>query len=204
MESLGAAVSVAGDDAAGTARAYAAAHPGCVLANNRPAVAEGAGTIGLELLSDGSSRYRGPSGQRRRPDHRGRPLDQGALTRHPNHWRLPRRRPVDGLTAAAIAEGAGLPWFLDELRAQLKTGAFRPLPMKGDNARPRLTAGTVERPLRGDVHSASRLGKRTESNPAPRPRPAQPRITRRRGLSHDCLRSGLEAARQPRQPIDRS
>jgi threonine dehydratase len=50
MESLGAAVSVADGDAAQAARAYAAAHPGCVLANNHPAVAEGAGTIGVELL----------------------------------------------------------------------------------------------------------------------------------------------------------
>ena len=50
MESLGATVSVADGDAAQAARAHAAAHPGCVLANNHPAVAEGAGTIGVELL----------------------------------------------------------------------------------------------------------------------------------------------------------
>jgi threonine dehydratase len=50
MESLGAAVSVADGDAAQAARAHAAAHPGCVLANNHPAVAEGAGTVGVELL----------------------------------------------------------------------------------------------------------------------------------------------------------
>jgi threonine dehydratase len=50
MESLGAAVSVADSGAAQAARAHAAAHPGCVLANNHPAVAEGAGTIGVELL----------------------------------------------------------------------------------------------------------------------------------------------------------
>jgi threonine dehydratase len=53
MESLGAAVCVADSDAAQAARAYAAAHPGCVLANNHPAVAEGAGTIGVELLRAG-------------------------------------------------------------------------------------------------------------------------------------------------------
>ena len=53
MESLGATVSVAGDDAARAARAHAAAEPGCVLANHHPAVAEGAGTIGLELLRAG-------------------------------------------------------------------------------------------------------------------------------------------------------
>src|SRR5215469_9383894 len=50
MESLGATVSVADGDAAQAARAYAAAHPGCVFANNHPAVTEGAGTIGVELL----------------------------------------------------------------------------------------------------------------------------------------------------------
>jgi threonine dehydratase len=53
MESLGAAVSVADGDAARAARAHAAAHPGCLLANNHPAVAEGAGTIGVELLRAG-------------------------------------------------------------------------------------------------------------------------------------------------------
>ena len=37
---------------------------------------------------------------------------------------------VDGLTAAAIAEGTGVPWFLDDLRAQLKEGTFRPLPVR--------------------------------------------------------------------------
>ena len=53
MEGLGATVSVVGDDAARAARAHAAAQPGCVLANQHPAVAEGAGTIGLELLRAG-------------------------------------------------------------------------------------------------------------------------------------------------------
>jgi threonine dehydratase len=43
MQALGAAVSVADGDAAQAARAHVAAHPGCVLANNHPAVAEGAG-----------------------------------------------------------------------------------------------------------------------------------------------------------------
>jgi threonine dehydratase len=53
MQALGAAVTVADDDAARAARAHAVAHPGCVLANNHPAVAEGAGTIGVELLRAG-------------------------------------------------------------------------------------------------------------------------------------------------------
>ncbi len=52
MGSLGAEVTTAGDPGQ-AARAHAAAHPGCVLANNHPAVAEGAGTIGVELLRAG-------------------------------------------------------------------------------------------------------------------------------------------------------
>lgn len=36
---------------------------------------------------------------------------------------------VDGLTAAAIGEGTQVPGFLDGLRAQLKAGTFRPLPV---------------------------------------------------------------------------
>jgi RNA-directed DNA polymerase len=37
---------------------------------------------------------------------------------------------VDGLTAADIAETVGVPGFLDELRAALKDGSFRPLPVR--------------------------------------------------------------------------
>src|SRR4051794_5980423 len=37
---------------------------------------------------------------------------------------------VDGLTVAAVAEHIGVPAFLDDLRARLKTGAFRPLPVR--------------------------------------------------------------------------
>jgi threonine dehydratase len=53
MQSLGAQITVAEGDPAQSARAHAAAHPDCVLANNQPAVAEGAGTIGVELLRAG-------------------------------------------------------------------------------------------------------------------------------------------------------
>jgi threonine dehydratase len=53
MRQLGAEVIVDDRDPAQAARAYAAAHAGCVLANNHPAVAEGAGTIGVELLRAG-------------------------------------------------------------------------------------------------------------------------------------------------------
>ncbi|MEU5726116.1 hypothetical protein ABZ783_30425 [Micromonospora sp. NPDC047738] len=37
---------------------------------------------------------------------------------------------VDGLTVADVEEQIGVPGFLDDLRAQLKTGAFRPLPVR--------------------------------------------------------------------------
>jgi RNA-directed DNA polymerase len=37
---------------------------------------------------------------------------------------------VDGLTVADIGEQAGVPGFLDDLRAQLKAGTFRPLPVR--------------------------------------------------------------------------
>ena len=49
MQGLRATVTVADGDAAKAARARVASHPGCVLANNHPAVAEGAGTIGRTL-----------------------------------------------------------------------------------------------------------------------------------------------------------
>lgn len=53
MKSLGAEVSVTRSDPAQAARAHVAAHPGHVLANSQPAIAEGAGTIGIELLRAG-------------------------------------------------------------------------------------------------------------------------------------------------------
>jgi RNA-directed DNA polymerase len=37
---------------------------------------------------------------------------------------------VDGLTVADVEEQIGAPGFLDDLRAQLKTGTFRPLPVR--------------------------------------------------------------------------
>ncbi|PWI09771.1 group II intron reverse transcriptase/maturase [Streptomyces sp. NWU339] len=37
---------------------------------------------------------------------------------------------VDGLTAADVETRIGVPGFLDDLRAQLKTGTFRPLPVR--------------------------------------------------------------------------
>ena len=37
---------------------------------------------------------------------------------------------VDGLTVADVEERAGMLGFLDDLRAQLKQGAFRPLPVR--------------------------------------------------------------------------
>jgi RNA-directed DNA polymerase len=37
---------------------------------------------------------------------------------------------VDGLTAAYVEEAVGVPGFLDDLRAALKDGSFRPLPVR--------------------------------------------------------------------------
>ncbi|GAA3710599.1 hypothetical protein GCM10022224_090070 [Nonomuraea antimicrobica] len=37
---------------------------------------------------------------------------------------------VDGLTVADVEERIGVPGFLDDLRAQLKEGTFRPLPVR--------------------------------------------------------------------------
>src|ERR1043165_3088197 len=37
---------------------------------------------------------------------------------------------VDGLTVADVEERFGIPGFLDDLRAQLKSGTFRPLPVR--------------------------------------------------------------------------
>jgi RNA-directed DNA polymerase len=37
---------------------------------------------------------------------------------------------VDGLTVALVEERTGVPGFLDDLRAQLKAGTFRPLPVR--------------------------------------------------------------------------
>jgi RNA-directed DNA polymerase len=37
---------------------------------------------------------------------------------------------TDGITAAWVEEQVGVPGFLDDLRAQLKSGTFRPLPVR--------------------------------------------------------------------------
>ncbi|WP_329568556.1 hypothetical protein [Kitasatospora sp. NBC_01266] len=37
---------------------------------------------------------------------------------------------IDGLTVADVAEQVGVPGFLDDLRAALKDGSFRPLPVR--------------------------------------------------------------------------
>jgi RNA-directed DNA polymerase len=37
---------------------------------------------------------------------------------------------VDGVTAACVEETVGVPGFLDDLRAALKDGSFRPLPVR--------------------------------------------------------------------------
>ena len=37
---------------------------------------------------------------------------------------------MDGVTVAAMEDAVGVPGFLIDLRAQLKTGSFRPLPVR--------------------------------------------------------------------------
>jgi RNA-directed DNA polymerase len=37
---------------------------------------------------------------------------------------------VDGMTVKLVEERIGVPGFLEDLRAQLKTGTFRPLPVR--------------------------------------------------------------------------
>ena len=37
---------------------------------------------------------------------------------------------IDGVTAAWVEEQVGVPGFLDDLRAALKDGSFRPLPVR--------------------------------------------------------------------------
>ena len=94
MQSLGATVSVADGDAGQAARAHAAAHPGCVLANNHPAVAEGAGTIGVELLRAG------------RLDTVVLPVSDGTLITGTARWikaRSPATRIIGVCPAAALA-----------------------------------------------------------------------------------------------------
>ncbi len=51
------------------------------------------------------------------------------------YWRVAGNRGantpgVDGMTVALVEERTGVPEFLDGLRAQLKQGTFRPLPVR--------------------------------------------------------------------------
>ncbi|WP_371659570.1 hypothetical protein [Streptomyces sp. NBC_00280] len=42
---------------------------------------------------------------------------------------------IDGLSATDIEDRIGVPGFLDELRARLRQGTFRPLPVQADAGR---------------------------------------------------------------------
>ncbi len=60
---------------------------------------------------------------------------------------------VDGWTVAAVEETVGVVGFLDDLRAQVKDGSFRPLPVRqrveagaGTDLRGRLHAGLLRVP----------------------------------------------------------
>jgi threonine dehydratase len=94
MRALGAAVCVTDGDAAEAARSHAAARAGCILANNHPAVAEGAGTIGAELLRAG------------RLDTVVLPVSDGSLIAGAGRWikaRSPATRIIGVCPAAAPA-----------------------------------------------------------------------------------------------------
>ena len=94
MRGLGAEVTVDDSDPAAAARACAAGRPGCVLANSHPAVAEGAGTIGVELLRAG------------RIDTVVLPVSDGGLITGAGQWikaRLPATRIIGVCPAAAPA-----------------------------------------------------------------------------------------------------
>ena len=60
------------------------------------------------------------------------------MTRRRCWWRSPGSRAtpahdtpgVDGWTVAAVEETVGVAGFLDDLRAQVKDGSFRPLPVR--------------------------------------------------------------------------
>ena len=53
---------------------------------------------------------------------------------------------VDGLTVPAVEASVGMPGFLDDLRAQLKTGSFGPLPVR-ERAIPKPGGSGKVRPL---------------------------------------------------------
>jgi RNA-directed DNA polymerase len=59
---------------------------------------------------------------------------------------------VDGVTAAHVREVMGMPGFLDDLRAALKDGLFRPLPVRER----KIPAGRLRIPAIADRWSRQR------------------------------------------------
>ena len=57
---------------------------------------------------------------------------------------------VDGLTVAAVEERIGVQGFLDDLRAQLKAGTFRPLPVRERKIPKPGGSGKVRKPRYSD------------------------------------------------------
>ncbi|MFF3956027.1 hypothetical protein ACFYY1_22770 [Streptomyces sp. NPDC001890] len=106
---------------------------------------------------------------------------------------------VDGLTAIDVEESIGVPGLLNDLRAALKNGSFRPLPVRErmDSVREAATVGTrsaacaafrhhLDRAERGrnrlDIHlvdpgenSVRRTTRRTPSHGNPTPHNRTPR-----------------------------
>jgi len=58
---------------------------------------------------------------------------------------------VDGMTVKLVEEGIGVPGLLEDLRAQLKTGTFRPLPVR-ERKIPK-PGGAVSLPIDASVSS---------------------------------------------------
>jgi RNA-directed DNA polymerase len=89
---------------------------------------------------------------------------------------------VDGLTVAWVEEAIGVPGFLDDIRAQLKAGTFRPLPVR-------------ER----KIPKPGRIGEGAEAWHPHHHRPGRPGGAKARAGTH--LRGGLPA-RLLRVPAD--
>jgi len=80
---------------------------------------------------------------------------------------------VDGLTAAGVEDRIGVPGFLDDLRAALKDGSFRPLPVRERKI-----------PKPGGSGKVRKLGQGYPCNRSKRPRKAPPAPPQARGKPH--------------------
>src|SRR4029077_1213406 len=96
---------------------------------------------------------------------------------------------VDGMTVRLVEQRVGVREFLDDLRAQLKAGTFRPLPV-----RPRLIPQPVRGAQRADPQ-AGRVGEAEKPRHPRRGRQGGPGRAEARAGTH--LRGGLRARLLP-------